>query len=298
MTATLLQPIEPDEHATPQDDDLKLWSVTTIIGVLDKPALMYWAASEAAECAIDNERTWKAMLGDDGREAAIKYIRDARFRRPKDRLSDTEFGSRVHRLCEQYALTGTRPEVTDDLFLSDVDTARRCMDQFDRWLQDFRPEYVASELTIYTPEYGIAGTCDGFLNIDNTRLIFDIKSSKKSYDANGKPAALFPEVSLQLAAYRHASMAAVWRVRRYERFRRRYYLLSGQEREQAIPVPEVDGGIGIKITPDHCTAFPVRCDREVYDYFLFCLEVARFRFDVASHVIGDPLQPSARTRAV
>ena len=28
----------------PADDDLRMWSVTTIIGCLDKPALMYWAA--------------------------------------------------------------------------------------------------------------------------------------------------------------------------------------------------------------------------------------------------------------
>src|SRR5690606_31390192 len=36
------QPAEDVAEEAP--DDLVLWSVTTIIGVLDKPALLYWAA--------------------------------------------------------------------------------------------------------------------------------------------------------------------------------------------------------------------------------------------------------------
>src|SRR5215469_11123827 len=56
-------------------DDLTLWSVTTIIGALDKPGLLYWAAEQTAEAAIDSERTWKAMLADRGRGEAVKWLR-------------------------------------------------------------------------------------------------------------------------------------------------------------------------------------------------------------------------------
>src|SRR5215469_9180661 len=92
-------------------DDLTLWSVTTIIGALDKPALLYWAAEQTAEAAIDSERTWKAMLADRGRGEAVKWLRDARFRRPRNRLSATDLGTAMHACAEEYALTGVRPDL-------------------------------------------------------------------------------------------------------------------------------------------------------------------------------------------
>ena len=33
-----------DVEAKPQEEDLRFYSVTTLINVLDKPALMYWAS--------------------------------------------------------------------------------------------------------------------------------------------------------------------------------------------------------------------------------------------------------------
>ena len=48
---------EPIEVDKPEADDISLWSVTTIIGALDKPALMYWAAQQTADAAIDSSAT-------------------------------------------------------------------------------------------------------------------------------------------------------------------------------------------------------------------------------------------------
>ena len=73
--------------------------------------------------------------------------------------------------------------------------------------------------------------------------------------------------------------------------RRRYYLLGPQERELAVPVPPVDGGVVIHITPEHCIAYPVKCDVEVHEAFLYVLEAARWLFEVSKHVIGEPLVP-------
>lgn len=278
----------------PDDADLVMWSVTTILQVLDKPALLYWASEQTAREAVRVARTLASRVDEDGEAEVVKWLRDARFRRDKNRLTDAQFGTEIHALCESYALTGEKPTPTRDVFGEDLAAAQGCLDQFDQWLTDFSPEYVATEVMVATPAYGIAGTCDGFLNIDGTRFIFDIKSSKKSRDAKGQATGLYPEIGLQLAAYRYAELAAVWRPRRYEKFRRRYYLLSPSEQAMAVPVPEVDAAIGIKITPEHCTAYPVRADEEVYGYFLNCLEVARFSFEASKAVIGDPLVPVTR----
>ncbi len=294
------------ERAEEQADDLRLWSVTTILGVLDKPALLYWSAAQTAESAIDNQATWQALLDDRGRDEAVKWLRDARFRKPRNKLSAAALGTAVHGLCESYALTGTRPDrdatleaiqqqagrtpLDSDAAFAETDVAGHMLARFDEWLQRFSPSYQATEVTVYSPTYGIAGTCDGFLTIDGTRLVIDYKTSREPFDSRGDPKRPYPEVALQLAAYRFAEAAAVWRPRRSEKYRRRYYLLSPAERELAQPVPEVDGAAVIHITPTACEAYPVRADQSVHTTFLHLLEAARWRFSTEQTVIGSPLE--------
>ena len=277
----------PLEGQKPADDDERMWSVTTIIGALDKPALLYWAAEQTATCAVDQLDTVRAMVNDGDRADTIKWLRDARFRRPKGERTAAELGTAVHEACEQFALTGTRPEVDPDV--------APFLDQFDRWCDKFQPVYEAAEVTVYSPQYGYAGTCDAFLSVDGVRCIVDYKTSKKSVDARGKATSPYPEqVALQLAAYRYAELAAVWRPRRMEQFRRRYYLLGEAEKAMAVPVPEVDIGLVIHITPEHCEAWPMECGAEIHKAFLYVLEAARWMFQTSKTVMGLPLQPPSR----
>lgn len=301
-TATDLgQPAVDVKDADP--DDLTLWSVTTIIGALDKPALLYWAAEQTANAAIDNLATWQAMLEESGRREAVKYLRDARFRMPKTALAATSLGTVVHAVCETYALTGTKPDrdyVTELVIREggpqvDVDTevtlAGVMLNQFDGWLQRFTPAYQATEVTVYHEKFGYAGTADAFMTIDGVRFIADYKTSREPYDAQGKPRTPYPEqVGLQLAAYRHAESAAVWRPRRMEKFRRRYYLLGPDERELAVPVPEVDTGLVIQISPESCEAYPIQCGEPVFHAFLYCEEAFRWLNETSKTVLGEPLQ--------
>jgi hypothetical protein len=289
--ATLGQPAI--EGATPAENDLQLWSVTTILGALDKPALLYWSAEQAALAAIHSEATWRGMLADDDPDcrhddasscAAVKWLRDARMRRPKGIRSATQLGSDVHAACEAYTLTGSRPDV-------DAEVAA-FLDRFDGWLQRFSPAYQATEVAVYHPELGYAGTADGFLTIDGTRFIFDIKSSRKHLDGQGQPTRPYPEqVALQLAAYRHARYAAVWRPRRIEKFRRRYYLLGPDEQALAQPVPEVDTGLVIHLTPKACEAYPMACGPDVFEAYLAVQDSARWLFQDHRAVMGHPLTP-------
>lgn len=282
----------PIEQAAPTDDDLQMWSVTTILGAVDKPALLYWAAEQAALAAVHSGATWRGMLDDDEPScdhtdaatcAVVKWLRDARFRKPKGFRSATELGTLVHDACERYALTGTRPEVDPEV--------APFIEQFDRWLQKFTPSYQATEVTVYHPELGYAGTCDAFLTIDGVRLIADYKSSRKHLDSQGKPTTPYPEqVGLQLAAYRHAKYAAVWRARRMEKMRRRYYLLSPAEIALAQPVPEVDTGLVVHITPESCEAFPIVCDETVFDSYLAVQDVARWLWQSSRTVMSNPLE--------
>lgn len=308
MTATatdapaLGQPV--DDSAVEAPEDLRLWSVTTIIGCLEKPALLYWAAEETAKAAVHAVGSLPARLAEDGEAETVKWLRDARFRRPRNRLSNASLGSCAHQACEEYALTGVRPSTGrlgeivrqegGEKFSgmeAEVVVLGRMLDRFDEWLQRFQPAYQATEVVVYHPTFGYAGTADAFLTVDGVPLIVDYKTSRDGYDGKGNAKTPYSEAALQLAAYRHAEFAAVWRPRRIEKFRRRYYLLSEAEREKAVPVPPVDGGAVIHLTPDHCELFPVRCDEEVHRAFLYVLEASRWVNETSKGVIGIPLVP-------
>lgn len=287
MVAELGQPALDGQK--PADDDERHWSVTTILGCLKAEGLLYWTAEEAAKAAVNSAASLQARIEEEGRQAVIKWLRDARFRRAKGERTAAELGTEVHAACESYALTGQRPDVDAEV--------QPFLDQFDRWAQEFQPVYQAAEVTVYSPSYGYAGTCDAFLTVGGVRCIVDYKSSRKSFDNRGNPTTPYPEVALQLAAYRHAELAAVWRPRRMEQYRRRYYLLGAAEREMAVPVPEVDTGLVIHITPDHCDAYPVECGPDIFEAFLFIQEAARWQFQTSKTVIGRPLEPAKESAA-
>jgi hypothetical protein len=273
---------EPVDVKKADPGDVRHWSVTTLIDCVgDKGGLIHWSATEAAKAAVQQQNAWKG-IAETSETEAVKWLAGARFRRPEGQRTSAELGTAVHKAIEQYTLTGIRPEVDDEV--------RPFIEQFDGWCQRMQPEYQASEVTVFSPTYGYAGTCDGFLTIDGVRFIFDYKTSREGYDSKGNPKTPYADsVGLQLAAYRYAELAAVWRARRHEQFRRRYYLLSEAERALAVPVPEVDTGLAIMITPDHCEAYPIRCDKDVHEYFLFTVEVARWILQESKDAMAPPL---------
>jgi hypothetical protein len=293
----------PMDLTAPADDDLVLWSVTTIINVLDKAGLMWWAAGMTADAAIDSQKTWQAMLEEQGRDEAWRWLRSAHKRRPKNQLSASDLGTVVHDLCEQYALKGERPNtdyVSDLIYRkggefvdldSETAVAQRMVNQFEKWANHFSPSYQATEVCVYSPKFGYAGTADGFLTIDGTRFCIDYKTSRDPYDGQGRPKTPYAEsVALQIGAYVNAEMAAVWRPRRFEKQSRRYYALSPAEQELAVPVPEVDTGLVIQITPEDCSAYPVKCDASVHRSFLYVLEAARWVNETSKTVMSEPLR--------
>ncbi|MGH9088783.1 MAG: hypothetical protein ACRDYZ_11855 [Acidimicrobiales bacterium] len=277
----LLANAVPVDVAKPEAEDTRLWSVTTLISALDKPALVPWAANMTAAEAVRVAKRLPQMVEEDGPAETTRWLASARFRKPKGQArTATELGTAVHDACERYAISGERPEVDDEV--------RPFLDRFTAWVQAFQPEYLAAEMTVYNDTYSYAGTLDAIVRINGTVVLADYKTSAKA-DEPGRVRGPYPEVSLQMAAYRFAEMAATWRPRRHEFQRRRYYLVSPDERELAVPVPEVEGAIAISITPTHCTAYPVRCDKEIWTAFLYVEEAARWQFETSKTVIGDPL---------
>ncbi len=275
----------PDRNVPkPDPEDARLWSITTIIGVIKSPAIDYWSRQQVAKAAVSIRGSLATRVEEDGEEAVEKFLMDAPFRKPKGQRSAAQLGTDFHAVAEEIGITGKCPYIAPD------DELAPLVGQFLKWLDRAQPEFLAAEMPVYNLTYGYAGTADGIMKLQGMPLNFDYKTSRKSRDSKGNPTAPYPEVALQIAAARYAEHAVPVPPRRAEVFRRRYYLFGAGEAASALPVPAVEGGIAIHVTPEHCDAYVLRCDEPIFNSFLYRLEDARFEFDTSKHVIGDILQ--------
>lgn len=263
-------------------DDRQYYSVTTLLRAMGSQGLIEWGAREVAGAALDNLGYLPTKLEHEGRQACINWLADARFRRDDGKRTATELGQAVHAACEHYALVGSMPEVDDEV--------APFVDQFVRWMNDFRPQFEAAEMTVYSDRYGYAGTLDAIATVYGKRFVIDYKSSRDDRDKWGNLRTPYADsVALQLAAYRYADKVKPTPPRRFEKWRRRYYLLNPTEAEDCVPVPEVDAGLCIYITPDRCDAYPVTCDINVHRRFLYVAEIWRWQNQVSRNAMGEPL---------
>lgn len=173
-------------YATPRG---RFMSVTTILSNgIPKPALMHWAAFEAAQCAVDNIPELVRARGENARLELRQWIQHAAERK-RDAAAD--LGTAIHGFLEAQILGQPTPEYTDE--------QRPFIDAFARFLDDWQPEYEATELTVANDEHGYAGTLDFIARIPALGadlLTGDYKTGK----------AVYPEVGLQLAAYQRATV--------------------------------------------------------------------------------------------
>jgi hypothetical protein len=168
--------------------------VTSIIDILDKPQLIYWAVN----CAMDK---MEEMLKGKCDEAFIDKIKreakNARFKKSGEAL---DIGNDFHKLAEVYA-TGTTPDISPY-----DDVVKRCFEAFVKWAEDNKVEFLESEkMMLYKEEFtdlngnlftaGYGGTCDLLCKINGELALIDYKTSKAIYE---------PAYPMQLVAYKMA----------------------------------------------------------------------------------------------
>ena len=184
----------------------KLLSATRILGEGAKPAIIGWSAKKAAERAVSEEDTWHAIQQEEGDEAACKWIARAAGEYTEHRRL---VGSAVHHMCEHYFDLPGHEESYLDWFLDKMEGDAkenrehiiRHVTAFGDWVEDYQPEFVHRETTVFHPIDGWAGTLDALAEMNVS------PGSKERVFAMGdyKTGGVWPEVALQLAAYRHAS---------------------------------------------------------------------------------------------
>ena len=227
--------------------------VTSIIGVLDKPALPKWAAGEVAKFVAENPAAVEALrpLGVD---AMVKALKETPWKKRDDAA---ERGTDFHDIAERL-LRGEDVAVPDPL----IGMAESAL----AFLEGWKVEPVLIEQAVASREHHYAGKLDLVADVTGPdsgrhRAILDWKSGKRIYTS----------ACWQLNAYAGAE----------------FYGLEGKE------TPMSDLGItaayGIHIRADGYDVYPLRFGPDVYAEWL----VIRQAYDINRRAEGDWREPGS-----
>jgi hypothetical protein len=260
-----------------------LWSVTTLIkkGLGFGEGMIQWAARVTAEQALDARQTLDQMIAEVGRDAAVSWLVE---QRRKTSAKAQVRGTEVHAAAERLAL-GQDVGPVDPEHLPYVR-------QLSKWLEAFQPTYLMAECPLYNPTYGYAGTSDGIMELSGERLIFDYKTTDKGPNHPGSRHP-YPDVALQLCAYRRAELVGVLAEQRYAGWGGRFYVFDPTAHHE--PMPETDGAICIVISPEDCFAQVVRTDENVWRAFTYVQQVAGWQEELSHDVLKSILLPPRRS---
>ena len=248
----------------------KAIGVTSVLNSLPKPFLQYWRAKVVAEYAVTNAGTLSQMLLEaNGQErdfalakkAAVDWLKNAPQR---DTSMSADLGTAVHDLCEKLA----RGEKTGPIHPDFQPYVAR----FQAFLDQYQPEFLFLEETVWNEALGYAGSFDWIATIQGETVIGDNKTTRSGVHA---------EVALQMAAYSRADY--ILRLIEDDTFEVK------EPRAEQIPLPKLDGATVLHLRPDSSALVPVSISDEVFEVFETLIKVRAWEAEVSKNVLGEPM---------
>ena len=161
----------------------KIPSVTTVLGVINKPALVAWAARMATdhviECIDPGVSYDELQLN-----AIFEGAKKAHWQKKTDAGN---IGTLVHEWVEDY-INDKNPKMPVNEQLNDA------VSNFMDWVHEHDVKFLKAEEPAFSKKYKYAGIIDFICTIDGKLYIGDLKTSK----------GIYPEYLLQTSAYRYA----------------------------------------------------------------------------------------------
>jgi hypothetical protein len=174
-----------DKHEYKRKDNGKLMAgISSISGVLPKPFLIQWAASECSNYMLENleaDKTYKQAEIDE----MCKLAKTAHRRKSKEAC---DIGTEIHGHIEDL-INGKR--VTPSACSSEA--VVRAIKEFCKWEEQNKAKWLACEMLVCDMDNDIAGRLDAVADINGERALIDFKTSNSIY----------PEYHLQTAGYLH-----------------------------------------------------------------------------------------------
>lgn len=166
-------------------DGKRMYGVTTVLGVIAKPALIPWAVKMATDyiktnCKQDELMRYLVNLAD---------LEAAKSAHRKKKEEAGEKGTDTHSIIED--LIKEAIAINGGFLLPNLNTNEQ-VTNFTRWASKANVQFLASEKQLYSELAWVAGTTDMVCVIDGKKYVGDIKTSS----------AIYPEHFYQMSAYR------------------------------------------------------------------------------------------------
>lgn len=244
----------------------KVPGVTSVLNMLPKPFLKFWASKVTAETAVENLGSIVSIAMNDP-AGAVDYLKRAPDRFTANAAGN---GTEVHDLYERLA---KGEDVNERRLHPDL---KPYLQHFREFEAEFEPEFVFLEETVWSEKHGYAGSFDFMAWINDpdaeggrVLVIGDWKTTRSG---------VHEEVALQLAAYKHAD-----------------FILKADGEEVPIPA-EIEAGVVVHARPEGWQVVPARIDEEVFENFLTLRRVFDWDRNVKKTVLGDPVQAGAKKK--
>lgn len=198
-------PVLNEDEGCYEYEGQKLDRVTQIVHAVTPPYLAPWAEKVGRESVEKLYRLRGGNLPDTQDEIKQAVIQNG-WTTEHEKKAGGLRGAEVHFALEAYIKQGIPPTLDD--FDPDVRPYAQTLCQ---WLVDYEPEFYASEITVYHPEFLYAGTVDAIghttkhpkgvrhADISGQPRIFDLKTNKDK--------SVYEQHYVQLAAYELALQA-------------------------------------------------------------------------------------------
>ena len=175
---------DPTKHIYTENNKI-IFGVTSICGVLNKPAIVYWAVNMAINYLNDNLKP--GMVIDEINKTQL--LQEAKTAH-RNRLSQAaDIGTAVHNYLETYLKAGINKKPLPPLPVNkDI---RKGVEALLGWAKENKVKFLTSERKVYSKQYQYAGTLDAYALVNGKKAIIDFKTSRNFYD----------EMFLQVAAY-------------------------------------------------------------------------------------------------
>ena len=161
-------------------DDELYPSVTQILSILNKPALIYWASNITADYILNHlEEIKNCEINPNKTFTAAKREHQSL----KEKAAD--IGTQTHRLIEKYL----KGQSYEDLL---NENTFKQFNAFKKWLENKNFKLIESERIVYSKKYKVAGTADIIAWLNEKAYLIDLKTSNSVYK----------EMILQIAAYK------------------------------------------------------------------------------------------------
>ncbi len=169
-------------------------SVTSVTGMMDKPALKFWSVKMMKEYLFS---FFETVANKYSHESLLEAIEEGSKAHTKFKEKAADLGTQVHDWAEQYILyelgiNKERPVVKKEY----DERVKNGVLAFLQWVDEHKIKFIASEQLLYSKKYKYCGIADCIAKVDGKLTLVDFKTS--NYMAI--------EYFAQVSAYAYADM--------------------------------------------------------------------------------------------